>query len=167
VQVHVQSMADQLQAPSKIPKVIKMVKDQAPPPMGATGGVAGMSGLGGSAGGVIGGILGGMGNGPVVKAAPPKKINVSSGVMASKIINQVQPVYPPIARAARISGTVSLAATIGKDGTIQNLRVVSGPPMLQQAALDAVRRWRYKPTVLDGVPVDVETTISVVFSLNE
>jgi protein TonB len=108
-----------------------------------------------------------MGNGPVVKAAPPKKITVSSGVMASKIINQVEPMYPPIAKAARISGTVELAATIGKDGTIQNLHVVSGPPMLQQSALDAVRRWRYKPTVLDGVPVDVETTISVVFSLNE
>ena len=126
-----------------------------------------MSGLGGGDGGVIGGILGGMGNGPVVKAAPPKKIVVSSGVMQSKAISQPSPTYPPIARAARISGTVVLAATIGKDGTIQNLRVVSGPPMLQQNALDAVRRWRYKPTVLDGVPVDVETTISVVFTLNE
>ena len=126
-----------------------------------------MSGLGGSTGGVIGGILGGMGNGPVVKAAPPKKITVSSGVMASKAIYDPSPTYPPIAKAARIQGTVVLAATIGKDGTIQNLRAISGPPMLQSYALEAVRRWRYKPTVLDGVPVDVDTSISVVFSLNE
>lgn len=164
--VHVESMADELQAPSKIPKQIKMVKDQGPPPP-PNSGVQGMSGLGGSSDGAIGGIIGAMGNGPVVKAAPPKKLVVSSGVMASKVISSPSPVYPAIAKAARISGTVNLAATIGKDGTIQNLRVVSGPPMLQQSALDAVRRWRYKPTVLDGVPVDVETTISVVFSLNE
>ena len=107
------------------------------------------------------------GNGPVVKVAAPKKITVSSGVEASKIIDEVQPSYPAIAKAARIQGTVVLAATIGKSGTIQDLKVVSGPAMLQQAALDAVRRWRYRPTVLDGVPVDVDTTISVVFTLNE
>ena len=165
MQVHVESMADQLTAPTIIPKKIAMVKDQAPPP---TGGVAGMSGMGGGSGeGVIGGILGSMGNGPVVKVAAPKKITVSSGVEASKIIDEVQPVYPPIAKAARIQGTVTLAATIGKNGTIQDLKVVSGPAMLQQAALDAVRRWRYRPTVLDGVPVDVDTQISVVFTLNE
>jgi len=142
-----------------------MVKDQAPPPQGITGGVAG--GFGEGSGGVIGGILGGMGTGPVVKVAAPKKITVSSGVEASKIIDMVQPIYPPIAKAARIQGTVTLAATIGKNGTIQDLKVVSGPAMLQQAALDAVRRWRYRATVLDGVPVDVDTTISVVFTLNE
>jgi protein TonB len=141
-----------------------MVKDQAPPP---ANGVQGMGGMGGSSDGVIGGILGSMGNGPVVKVAAPKKITVSSGVEASKITDQVQPVYPPIAKAARIQGTVVLAATIGKSGSIQDLKVVSGPAMLQQAALDAVRRWRYRPTVLDGVPVDVDTTISVVFTLNE
>jgi periplasmic protein TonB len=165
VQVHVQSMEDQLTAPSKIPKTIKMVKESAPPP-GVSGGVQGMGGLGGG-GGVIGGILGSMGNGPVVKVAAPKKITVSSGVEASKIIDQVQPIYPPIAKAARIQGTVVLAATIGKNGTIQDLKVVSGPAMLQESALEAVRRWRYRPTVLDGVPVDVDTTISVVFTLNE
>jgi protein TonB len=125
-----------------------------------------MGGMG-AAGGVMGGIIGGMGNGPIVKAAPPKKIVVSSGVMSSRVIYQPTPVYPPIAKAARISGTVVIQATIGHDGTIQNERVVSGPAMLQQAALDAVRRWRYKPVLLDGVPVDVDTTISVVFSLNE
>ena len=139
-----------------------MEKVSAPPPSG----VSGMGGLGGT--GTMSGILGGLGNaGPVVKVAPPKKIVVSSGVEASKLINEVPPTYPAIAKAARIQGTVVLKATIGKDGTIQDLTVESGPPMLQASALDAVRRWRYRPTVLDGVPVAVDTTIAVVFTLNE
>jgi len=115
----------------------------------------------------MGGIIGGLSNNaPVVKAAPPKKVVESSGVMASRVIYQPSPIYPPIAKAARVSGTVVLQATIGKDGTIQNLRAISGPAMLQQSALEAVRRWRYKPVLLDNVPVDVDTTISVIFSLN-
>ena len=75
------------------------------------------------------------------------------------------PQYPAIAKAARIQGTVVLQATISKAGAITNLRVVSGPPMLQQAALDAVRSWRYKPYLLNGDPVEVETTVNVVFNL--
>ena len=75
------------------------------------------------------------------------------------------PVYPPIARAARVSGTVRLAATISKTGSIENLHVTSGPPMLQQAALDAVSTWRYRPYLLDGQPVEVETTVNVIFTL--
>jgi protein TonB len=77
----------------------------------------------------------------------------------------VNPTYPPIARAARISGTVVLQATISKQGTIQNLRVISGPPMLTQSALEAVKSWRYKPYELNGEPVEVETTVNVVFNL--
>jgi periplasmic protein TonB len=75
------------------------------------------------------------------------------------------PQYPAIAKAARIQGTVVLQATISKAGGIENLRVVSGPPMLQQAAMDAVRSWRYKPYLLNGDPVEVETTVNVVFNL--
>ncbi|HEX4581961.1 MAG TPA: energy transducer TonB, partial [Acidobacteriaceae bacterium] len=75
------------------------------------------------------------------------------------------PAYPPIARAARISGTVVLQATISKTGTIENLRVISGPPMLTQSALEAVKTWRYKPYQLNGEPVEVETTVNVVFNL--
>ncbi len=121
----------------------------------------------GAAGGVMGGILGGIGTGPapIVKAAPPKKMNVSSGVMAGNILVKTQPQYPAIAKAARIQGTVVLQATISKTGTIEGLTVVSGPPMLQQAALDAVRSWRYKPYLLNGEPVEVGTQINVVFSL--
>jgi protein TonB len=77
------------------------------------------------------------------------------------------PVYPPIAVAARVEGTVILQATIAKAGTIENLRVVSGPAMLQQAALDAVKNWVYRPYLLDGEPVEVETTVNVVFALGQ
>jgi protein TonB len=73
--------------------------------------------------------------------------------------------YPPIAKAARVQGTVVLQATISKAGTIENLRVVSGPAMLQQAALDAVKTWRYKPYLLNNEPVEVETTVNVIFTL--
>jgi protein TonB len=81
------------------------------------------------------------------------------------VIYKVLPVYPSIAKVAGVQGTVSLEATISKQGTIENLRVVSGPPMLQKAALDAVSAWRYRPFLLNGEPVAVETTVNVVFNL--
>jgi protein TonB len=167
VKIQSEMMNNQLTAPSKIPKVIKQITESAAPPPSA-GGVAGMGGdPNGAAGGVMGGILGGIGTGPapVVKAATPKKIAVSSGVMAGNILVKTQPQYPAIAKAARIQGTVVLQATISKTGTIEGLTVVSGPPMLVQAALDAVRSWRYKPYLLNGEPVEVGTQVNVVFSL--
>jgi protein TonB len=85
--------------------------------------------------------------------------------MAGNLLDRVTPQYPAIAKAARIQGIVVLQATISIAGTMQNLRVISGPPMLQQAALDAVRSWRYKPYLLNGEPVEVETTVNVVFNL--
>jgi len=104
---------------------------------------------------------------PVVNhpAAPTGPKTVSSGVMQGQLIYQVKPMYPAIARAVRMEGTVVLAAVISKSGTIENLRVVAGPAMLQQAALDAVKQWRYRPYMLDGQAVEVETTINVVFTL--
>ena len=81
------------------------------------------------------------------------------------LIHQVKPTYPPLAKQARIQGAVVLQAVIGKDGTIQNLRVVSGHPMLTPAAIDAVKQWRYKPYFLNGEPVEVETQITVNFTL--
>ena len=83
------------------------------------------------------------------------------------LIRQTQPIYPTIAKAAGVSGTVVLHATIAKNGAIKDLQVVSGSPMLQQAALDAVRTWRYKPYKLSNEPVEVETAINVVFSLTK
>jgi protein TonB len=100
-----------------------------------------------------------------VKAAPPTKVNISAGVSSGLLLQKTVPLYPPIAKAARVQGTVVLAATISKAGTIENLRVVSGNPMLQQNAMDAVRQWRYKPYLLNGEPVEVETQVNVVFTL--
>jgi protein TonB len=156
---------NQLTAPTKIPKDIKMVKEEAAPP---SAGVAGMEGMaGGTPGGVMGGILGGMGTGPapVVKKAQTGPIKVSAGVVSGLKIAGMEPQYPAIAKAARIQGTVVLQATISKQGTIQGLRVVSGPPMLQSAALEAVKSWRYKPYLLNNEPVEVETQINVIFSM--
>jgi protein TonB len=85
--------------------------------------------------------------------------------MQGNLLQKTIPQYPAIAKAARIQGTVVLQATISKSGTIQNLKVISGPPMLQQAALEAVRSWRYRPYLLNGDPVEVETTVNVVFNL--
>jgi protein TonB len=152
---------------TKIPKTVNMEKQEAAPPP-SMGGVAGMDGMaGGAAGGVMGGILGGIGSGPapVVKAAAPKKIAVSAGVIAGNKLSGTSPQYPAIAKAARIQGTVVLQATISKNGTIENLRVLSGPPMLVQSALEAVKSWRYKPYLLNGEPVEVETQVNVIFTL--
>jgi protein TonB len=127
-------------------------------------GVAGMEGLGGSATGVTDSLFGGS-NKPKVQAAAPKKVNISAGVAVGMLLQKTTPVYPPIAKAARVSGTVVLQATISKTGLIENLRVISGPAMLQQAALDAVKTWRYRPYLLNNEPVEVETTVNVIFTL--
>jgi TonB family protein len=95
----------------------------------------------------------------------PGLINISSGVAAGLLLQKSVPVYPAIAKAARVSGTVVLLATISQIGTIENLRVISGPAMLQQAALNAVRTWHYQPYLYRGRPVEVQTTINVVFAL--
>ncbi len=93
------------------------------------------------------------------------KVRVSSGVALGLLIRQVKPEYPALARQARIQGTVMLQATIGKDGMVQNLRVLSGHPMLTGAAIAAARQWLYKPYYLNGEPVEVETQINVIFTL--
>jgi TonB family protein len=98
---------------------------------------------------------------------PPKaasRIRVDSTVQAASLVNKVTPQYPPIAKRAHVSGTVILHAIISKDGSIQELQYVDGPPILMQSAMDAVKEWRYKPTMRNGEPVEVDTTISVVFS---
>jgi protein TonB len=101
----------------------------------------------------------------VVHSAETGRVRVSSGVVDGLAIYKSVPPYPAIARAARVQGTVILQATISKSGTIENLRVISGPAMLQQAAIDSVRNWRYRPYILNGQPVEVETTVNVVFTL--
>ena len=114
----------------------------------------------------MGGMLGDIGaTVPVTKAAAPKKIAVSAGIMAGNILVKTRPEYPAEALAARIQGTVVLQATISMEGAVKDLKVISGPVALYQAALDAVKNWRYKPFLLNGEPVEVGTQINVVFAL--
>ena len=96
-----------------------------------------------------------------------KLLVISSGVAAGMLIRKTPAIYPPVAKTARVSGTVELHAIISKDGTIKDLNVVSGPAMLRQAAIDAVRTWRYKPYKLNNEPTAVETTINLVFTLGK
>jgi len=106
---------------------------------------------------------------PVEKAAAPvagAPVRVSMGTQAAKLTRLVKPAYPPLAVQAHISGTVRLAAIISRDGIIQNLQVVSGHPLLTTAAVDAVKQWRYQPTLLSGEPVEVITQIDVNFTLS-
>jgi periplasmic protein TonB len=115
--------------------------------------------------GLPGGLPSGTGTTPVVVMEPAGPRHISSGVAVGLLIHKVVPVYPSIGRAIRLEGAVVLQATISKSGTIENLHVVSGPQMLQQAALDAVKQWQYKPYKLNGEPVEVETTVNVEFKL--
>jgi protein TonB len=100
----------------------------------------------------------------VVEASKP--VTVTSEVQAAKLIKKVQPVYPRLAIIARISGTVRLTGIIGKDGLIQQLQVIDGPQLLVQAAVDAVRQWVYRPTLLSNKPVEVIAPIDVIFTLS-
>jgi protein TonB len=158
--------AGKLVAPKAIPKEVKVFKEEAEPDMGA-GMVGGVPGgvAGGSSGGVLGGVIGGAGNAPPPPKVTPKRVTVGGNVQAARLVNRVQPIYPPLARQTRISGTVKLHAIIGKSGNVEQLQVVSGHPLLVQSALDAVRQWRYQPTLLNGDPVEVDTEIDVIFSL--
>ena len=166
-QVHLMD-AGKLVAPKAIPKEVKIIKEEAEQPdaMGAMGGVPG--GVpGGQMGGVIGGVIGGVGGAPPPPKPAQQRIRQGGAVQAAMLVNRVQPQYPPLARQTRISGTVRLHAIISKDGSVQQLEVLSGHPLLVQAALDAVRQWKYRPTTLNGEPVEVDTTIDVIFSLNQ
>jgi protein TonB len=103
---------------------------------------------------------------PPEATPPPGPLRVSQGVQMAKLVKQVIPVYPPMARSMRVSGVVHLIGIIAKDGTIRNLQLVSGHPMLSQAALQAVAQWIYKPTLLSGEPVEVICPIDVNFTLS-
>ena len=158
----------QLRTPSKIPQKVAMIKEEdAPPPVSSMGGVVGgvPGGVpGGQMGGVLGGILSSSAMAPP-RLAAPQRIRLAQGVTDGQRVVSTQATYPSIAKMARVQGDVVLQAIISKQGTIENLRVVSGHPMLVQSALDAVRQWRYRPYLLNGEPVEVETVITVKFSL--
>lgn len=153
-----QMMNHQLSAPSRIPDDLKMMAGREAPPSSGFG-APGMDGMG-NATNVFGGE-----SGPKVKSAPPSKVSISAGIAGGLLLKRSAPVYPQIAKEARVSGSVVIQATISRTGQVENARVVNGPTMLRQAALDAVKTWRYRPYLLDGQPVEVETTVNVVFSL--
>jgi protein TonB len=104
-----------------------------------------------------------------VKVEAPKiqRIRVGGNVQQANLIRKITPVYPPLAKQARIQGTVRFTAIIGKDGSIQNLQLVSGHPLLVPSAQDAVKQWLYRPTLLNGEPVEVITQIDVNFTLSQ
>ncbi|HEY1679415.1 MAG TPA: energy transducer TonB [Candidatus Sulfotelmatobacter sp.] len=166
-QIQTDIVNGELRTPTKIPKKVQMIKeDEAPPVMASTGVVGGVPGgvPGGSMGGVMGSILSST---PVAvpKIATPQRVRVSSGVQSGLLIRKVPPSYPPLARQARIQGTVILQAQISKEGNIINLQLISGHPMLAPAAIEAVKQWKYKPYLLNGEPVEVETQVQVNFTL--
>jgi len=156
----------QLRQPTKIPQKVQIIKEEEAPPAMAGGVMGGVPG--GVPGGSMGGVIGGMINSTaaIPKVATPQRVRVSSGVSAGNLIKRVQPNYPPLARQARIQGQVVLQAEISKEGTIQNLQLISGHPMLAPAAIEAVKQWRYKPYLLNGEPVAVDTQVVVNFTLS-
>jgi len=147
-------------APTVIPKKVEMIKDAAPDIGAGSNGF----GVAGGTGDVLGGGIMNQAPPPPPKAAP-SRIKVGGQVQQANLLHQVLPTYPAIAKTAHVSGTVRLHAVISKDGTIQELQYVSGPALLMRAAMDAVHEWKYRPTMLNGEPVEVDTTIDVVFSL--
>jgi periplasmic protein TonB len=170
--------AGRLMAPKSVPKEIATIREEELPPAtsGVGGVVGGISGgvAGGAPGGVLGGIIGSVPSAlppppppPVKVDTKPKRITIGGNVQQAKLVRQPKPVYPPLAKQARISGVVHLAAIISKDGTIQDLKVISGHPLLIPSALEAVKQWVYQPTLLNGEPVEVSTQIDVNFTLSQ
>jgi protein TonB len=153
------AMNHQLSAPSRIPSDLKMLAGkEATPSSGFS--ASGMEGMGNGGGNVFSGQ-----SGPKVKVEAPKKVNISAGIAVGLLVKKTAPVYPPIARSAHVAGTVVLQATISKAGAVENVHVINGPAMLRQSAQDAVKTWRFRPYLLDGEPVEVETVVNVTFAL--
>jgi TonB family protein len=154
-------MNDQLTAATRIHMAGASV-EQAPPPLGD---FAAADLEGSSNNNAIAGVFSSA-NQPMVQAASPKVVNVPAGVAFGLLIQKIAPVYPKIAKDSQVSGTVVLNTHISKNGTIEDLRVVSGPAMLRQAAVNAVRAWRFNPYRINNQPTEIETTIRVTFSLH-
>ncbi|HEY4899625.1 MAG TPA: energy transducer TonB [Terriglobales bacterium] len=155
-----------IRLPSSIPRRVAILHDEETT-SGESGALDWAGVPGGTGTGVPNSLLNNLVQVPTVmpKVVAPSKIRVSSGVAQGLLVHQVKPAYPPLAVQARIQGTVVLQAVIAKDGTVQDLRVISGHPLLVQAALEAVKLWRYKPYLLNDQPVEVDTQINVSFTM--
>jgi periplasmic protein TonB len=161
----------ELIAPHAIPKHVEILKE-APQASSALQGVAG--GVpGGVPGGTLGGVLGGVlsaGSLPLPPSAPRKPrisgpVRVGGRVRPPQLVRNIHPVYPPLAKQTRTQGTVRLDCVIDPQGNVTQVKLVSGHPLLVEAALDAVRQWKYQPTLLNGQPVAVEMQVTVNFTL--
>jgi protein TonB len=134
-----------------------------------TGIEAGFESAGGVEGGIIGGVAGGITGGipepPPPPPPPAAPVRVGGNIKTPVKTRDVKPVYPPIAQSARVQGIVIIEATIGPDGAVKDAKVLRSIPLLDQAALDAVRQWQFTPTLLNGVPVPVIMTVTVQFTL--
>jgi protein TonB len=172
IQQYAQPASDALRTPTAIPNGIVLTDDSAPPqflgllPGGSEGTGRTLSNLFAPKADNL------VPPEPVAPPPPPpalviktERIRQGGVIQAANLIHQVNPIYPPLAVKARAQGVVVLAAVISKEGTVESLRVISGHPLLNQAALDAVKQWLYRPTMLNGDPVEVETTITVTFTL--
>jgi protein TonB len=160
--------AGRLMQPKEIPDQVAVIVEEDIPDVasvGVVGGTGAMPSVGG--GGLFGSVPAAAPPPPPppVKPKPVQRIRVGGNVQAARMVKQVRPQYPPLARQARIQGVVRFNAVIGKDGTIQNLTLVSGHPLLVPAAQQAVNQWVYEPTLLNDEPVEVLTTIDVNFTL--
>ena len=154
-----------------IPNPIRASQEMPPPPVETTDGV-----VGGIPGGMVGGVTGGLlsevastRSVPVLEKTPEptnKRMRIASQVAEANLIHDVAPQYPPEAGRERIEGTVVLLAVIGKDGAVREVRVKSGLPLLAQAAIDAVKQWRYKPYLMNGEPIEVDSQITINFNLS-
>lgn len=155
-------------APHEIPPTIERGNDEIPVPDvdACTGCVPGATGIPGVNNPIMGAISG---SAPVIPLPPPKPTAPAprvSRMMEGNLIYKPQPIYPPTARAVRVQGAVVLRAIISRAGTIENLQALSGHPLLIPAAIEAVKQWRYRPYVLNGEPVEVETRVTVNFILS-
>lgn len=150
--------------PSALPTSMRAEISDGPPGIPSGPFIPGSVGSGESTG--VRDLLAG-GSRPIVPAVPPAPVRLLriSKMLEGDLIRKIQPTYPALARSARIQGAVVLQALISKQGTIENLKILSGHPMLVPAAIDAVKQWRYRPYILNNEPVEVETEITVNFSL--
>lgn len=158
---------DTLLTPTRIPAVVQRLDETEVPPAPEIGTGVWVQGGTGPARSTVTALFG---NGNTVVPLPPPPVVATrpirvSHMMEGNLIHRVQPEYPPLARQARIQGSVVLRAIINREGRIENLQVLSGHPMLVSAALEAVRQWRYRPYILNDQPVEVETTVTVNFVL--
>ena len=163
-----------LVAPTVIPRQIAEIKEAPLEPDSLGGVVGGVPGgvPGGQMGGVLGGVIGGVLNTAAKPIAPPTgksgaPLRVGGRVRPPKAILQIHPDYPPLARQARVQGQVQIDAVLDEQGNVIDMKVVSGPPLLYQAALDALKKWKYEPTYLNDQPIAVELIVTITFQLGQ